>query len=110
MTKKPKTMRERARALAQECVLFGKLQGSQWDGLTELFVAFAENEIRLLAEAVPVVSGPLDNLVNRIAEDEAQYAHDSDGIPPHDFVGRVDRPCERCHKADRNPVHAASQP
>lgn len=46
--KQPKTMRERARALAQECVLFGKMRGSQWEGLTELFVAFAENEIRAL--------------------------------------------------------------
>jgi hypothetical protein len=47
--KKPKTMRERARALAQESVLFGKMRGSQWDGLTELFVAFAENEMKIAA-------------------------------------------------------------
>jgi hypothetical protein len=58
--KKPKTMRERARALAQECVLFGKLNGSQWDGLAELFVVFAENEIQLLGveESTPPTAAP----------------------------------------------------
>jgi hypothetical protein len=39
------TMAERARALAQEMVIFGHLKGSQWEGLTTLLMAFAESEI-----------------------------------------------------------------
>lgn len=42
-------MRERARKLAQEMVLFGHLKGTQWDGLTTLLVAFAESEVQRAA-------------------------------------------------------------
>lgn len=43
--KKLDTMAERARALAQEMVLFGNLKGSQWDGLAACLVVFAGSEI-----------------------------------------------------------------
>lgn len=46
-------------------------------------------------------------LAVRMALDEASYAHDPPlGEVPHQFVGRLDSPCERCQKADRNPIHA----
>jgi hypothetical protein len=45
MTQPLTTMAERARALAQEMVLFGHLKGSQWDGLAACLVVFAGSEI-----------------------------------------------------------------
>ena len=46
-TRELKTIDERARALAQELVLFGHLKGYQWDGLAMFLKAFAENEMKL---------------------------------------------------------------
>lgn len=51
--KKPTTIQERARALAQEMVLAGGLRGSQWDGLTALLVTFALSEISLVTVRPP---------------------------------------------------------
>jgi hypothetical protein len=38
-------MQARARAFAQELVLFGRLPGFQWDGLAGFLVLFAEAEL-----------------------------------------------------------------
>lgn len=68
--------RKRAAKFALELVLFGKLKDSQWEGLTELLVQFADNERAAAhAEGVRTLSRKIldewipRNIVLRIAAD-----------------------------------------
>lgn len=40
-----------------------------------------------------------------IALDEAERSAALPDDEPHEFIGRIDRDCERCGKPDRNPIH-----
>jgi len=46
----------------------------------------------------------------KIAQDEVDRATVLPDDEPHQFVGRLDRDCERCGKPDRNPIHTTVKP